>query len=259
MATHSAATEKVSADEEPPTSPADIASALQPTPTMTPEEDEPQAGDCHTDVCHDDFDGDAVRAFASATRAAEGDESDAGIKAAKRAQHHVRQGHLQKAARVLHSVDSMADLRLPEVQQAVIALHPVLPSTSIIPALPPDAPQLILEDDEVMVSLLRRSDNGSASGPSGWGGNMLSSLAQSDLCRMGIIALLKDIMNGNLPQRASSAAAVQQAGGADEARRQVPPHRGRRALLPPCGRHHGQEGHTGRCCTARLRISSASA
>ena len=66
----------------------------------------------------------------------------------------------------------------------------------------PDAPQQILEDDEVMVSLLRKSDNGSASGPSGWGGNMLSSLAQSDLCRMGIVALLKDIMNGNLPERA---------------------------------------------------------
>ena len=34
------------------------------------------------------------------------------------------------------------------------------------------------------------------------GGNMLSSLAQSDLYRAGVIALLKDIMNGNLPERA---------------------------------------------------------
>lgn len=31
---------------------------------------------------------------------------------------------------------------------------------------------------------------------------MLSSLAQSDLCRAGIIALLKDIINGQLPERA---------------------------------------------------------
>ena len=31
---------------------------------------------------------------------------------------------------------------------------------------------------------------------------MLSSLAESDLCRMGIIALLKDILNGQLPERA---------------------------------------------------------
>ena len=53
-----------------------------------------------------------------------------------------------------------------------------------------------------METLLRTSDNGSASGPSGWGGNMLSSLAQSDLCRLGVIALLKDIINGNLPERA---------------------------------------------------------
>jgi hypothetical protein len=147
----------------------------------------------------DDCDDNAASAFTSAPRL---DASHPDVKAAKRAQHHVRQGHLQKAARVLHSVDAMADLRLPEVQQAITELHPELPAASLIPALPLDAPQQILEDDDVMVSLLRQSDNGSASGPSGWGGNMLSSLAQSDLCRMGIIALLKDIVNGNLPERA---------------------------------------------------------
>ena len=47
-----------------------------------------------------------------------------------------------------------------------------------------------------------RADNGSASGPSGWGGNMLSSFAHSDLCRAGVNALLNDIMNGNLPDAA---------------------------------------------------------
>jgi hypothetical protein len=147
----------------------------------------------------DDFGSDATRAF---IYAAESDVGDLNVKAAKRAQHLVRQGHLQKAARVLHSVDAMADLRLSEVQATVSALRPMLPLTSTIPALPSDSPQQILEDDTAMESLLRKSDNGSASGPSGWGGNLLSSLAQSDLCRMGIIALLKDILNGNLPERA---------------------------------------------------------
>ena len=31
---------------------------------------------------------------------------------------------------------------------------------------------------------------------------MISSLAESDLCRAGLIALLKDIINGNVPERA---------------------------------------------------------
>ena len=147
----------------------------------------------------DDYDGDYARAF---TQAANGMPVDPDRKAAKRAQWQVKRGHMQHAARTLHSTATMADLRSEQVRQAVEALHPALPATSVIPPLPADAPQQILEDDEEMVTLLRRSDNGSASGPSGWGGNMLSSLAQSDLCRAGIIALLKDILNGNLPDRA---------------------------------------------------------
>ena len=147
----------------------------------------------------DDYDGDYARAF---TQAANGMPVDPDRKAAKRAQWQVKRGHMQHAARTLHSTATMADLRSEQVRQAVELLHPALPATSVIPPLPADAPQQILEDDEEMVTLLRRSDNGSASGPSGWGGNMLSSLAQSDLCRAGIIALLKDIINGNLPDRA---------------------------------------------------------
>ena len=152
------------------------------------------------DVCDsDEFGGDHVRAFAHALSP---DVSDPDIQAAKRAQHHVQRGHMQKAAHVLHSTATMADQRQPDVQRALAALHPPLPPPSVIPRMLDDAPQPIVEDDKVLVKLLRRSDNGSASGPSGWGGNMLSSLAQSDLCRAGIIALLKDVINGNLPERA---------------------------------------------------------
>ena len=69
------------------------------------------------------------------------DTRDPDIRAANRAQWHVRNGHMQKAARVLHSTADMADLRQAEVQQAIAQLHPALPSTSVIPLLPNDCPQ----------------------------------------------------------------------------------------------------------------------
>ena len=146
----------------------------------------------------DDADDDA-RSF---IRASDPEADDLDSRAAKRAQHHVKQGHMRKAAQVLHSTTTMADLSLPEMQSAVEALHPPLPDGSVIPSLPADSPPIILEDDDVMRVLLRQSNNGSASGPSGWGGNMISTLAESDLCRAGIIALLKDIVNGQLPASA---------------------------------------------------------
>ena len=143
----------------------------------------------------DDADDDA-RSFNRASNPA---ADDLDSRAAKRAQHHVKQGHMRKAAQVLHSTTTMADLSLPEMQSAVEALHPPLPESSVIPSLPAGSPLIILEDDDVIRVLLRQSNNGSASGPSGWCGNMLSTLAESDLCRAGIIALLKDIVNGQLP------------------------------------------------------------
>jgi len=128
--------------------------------------------------------------------------ADPDRQAAKRAQHHVRHGHLSKAAQALYSVTELADLRQAENQQIMRDLHPSLPEGSVLPSLPQHAPEMILEDDAVMHALLRRSNNGAASGPSGWGGNLLSTLVESDICRAGIIALLKDIINGNLPDSA---------------------------------------------------------
>ena len=60
----------------------------------------------------------------------------------------------------------------------------------------------MLEDDVGMRRLLAQSDNGTSAGPSGWGGNMLSILVQSDICRLGVIALLRDVVNGDLPDDA---------------------------------------------------------
>ena len=110
---------------------------------------------------------------------------------------HVKQGHLRKAAQVLHSTTTMADLAVHRKRSQQITEHCSLrlPEGSVLPTLPVDSPHIILEDDDVMRVLIQQSNNGSASGPSRWGGNLLSALAESDLCRAGIIALLKDIIN----------------------------------------------------------------
>jgi hypothetical protein len=65
-----------------------------------------------------------------------------------------------------------------------------------------EAEQVILEDGEAMILIIRKSDNGSAAGPSGWGGNLLAVQAESDICRLGINALLKDILSGSIPEAA---------------------------------------------------------
>ena len=150
-----------------------------------------------SDVDHDD-DEDIKRAWQRGSHPA----NDPDTMAAKRAQHHARNGHLGKAAQTLYCTTTLADLREVENQQAMRDLHPALPDGSIIPQLPPGAPAMILEDDSLLFKILRSSNDGAASGPSGWGGNMISSLIESDICRDGIRTLLKDIINGNLPESA---------------------------------------------------------
>jgi hypothetical protein len=132
----------------------------------------------------------------------EHDPEDDDSKAAKRAKHLVAKGHMKKASQALHSTATMADLTLPSTRQQMEDLHPSLPAGSILPPLPANSHEIILEDDEQMKRVIRSSNNGSASGPSGWGGNMLSSLVEAPICRAGIIALLKDIINGNIPDQA---------------------------------------------------------
>jgi hypothetical protein len=128
------------------------------------------------------------------------DDPDA--QAVRRGRYLGSQGHLQRASKALHSTNGMADLSQPSVQDHMRHLHPALPSSSTIPSLPANIQPTILEDDEVMKKLIRRSNNGACSGPSGWGGNLLSSLVESHICRAGIVALLKDILNGNMSAEA---------------------------------------------------------
>ena len=130
VAQHSAATATV----------ADAASVKAP-------EEAPDTTDDHEECSDEHDDDDYVRAF---TRATDRSKADPDRKAAKRAQWHVRHGHLQQAARALHSTATMADLREPQGEEARAAPPPALPDPSAHPPLPADAPQQILEDDEEM-------------------------------------------------------------------------------------------------------------
>ena len=123
-------------------------------------------------------------------------------RATRRANHFVQCGLTRKAAQVLHSTTHMADLRTAAAQEAMLRLHPRQPPDAALPALPQAAPPSVIEDDAGIRRLLSQSDNGTAAGPSGWGGNMLAALARSDVCRLGVIALLRDVVNGELPDDA---------------------------------------------------------
>ena len=103
---------------------------------------------------------------------------------------------------MLHSTTQIADLRTTAVQETMLRLHPQPASGSALPTLPQAAPSCVLEDDAGLRRLITRSDNGTAAGLSGRGGNMLSILVRSDICRLGVIALLRDIINGELPDDA---------------------------------------------------------
>jgi hypothetical protein len=140
---------------------------------------------------------------ASASTASEVTEADVDdMHAARRAGFLVCRGHIKRASQALHSTSALADLSDPTMQDHLRLLHPALPASSVLPPLPANARHTILEDDEQLKRLIRGSNNGACSGPSGWGGNLLSSLVESHICRAGIAAVLKDIVNGTIPEQA---------------------------------------------------------
>ena len=157
--------------------------------------------DGEAEVAASDSDDERDDAFPSLSGRTSGQRADPDSRAARRADSLVQSGLTRKAAQVLHSTAQMADLRTAEAQEAMLRLHPRQPSTAVLPVIPESAP-LVLEDDADMRRLLTQSDNGTAAGPSGWCGNMLAILAQSDVCRLGFVALLRDIINGELPDEA---------------------------------------------------------
>ena len=76
--------------------------------------------------------------------------------------------------------------------------HLDLPNGSIIPGLPVGA-VLVQVDLDLLQRLMRESDNGSSPGPSGWGTNMLSVLADDPECVESMRVLIERILNDQLP------------------------------------------------------------
>ena len=162
-------------------------------------EDEESNGRVATEADEDDDVEDPLHSFRRRTgQLSTGRDANA----ARRSQYFVEHNLMRKAAQVLHSTSDMVDMRTEAAQQDMLRLHPLPQPTSAIPAMPASAPPTVLEDDEHFRRLIRRADNGTAAGPSGWTGGMLSPLAESDLCRLGVLALLRDIINGELPDEA---------------------------------------------------------
>jgi Reverse transcriptase (RNA-dependent DNA polymerase) len=120
--------------------------------------------------------------------------------AARRANRLVHHGHIRKAAHVLNSTTAKADLSDPEVLEELRSLHPPLPEGSLFPSLPATAPLVHFDDDDIEIHrILRHSNNGSSAGPSGWGGNMVSILADDTTCRVALLRLMQDVCNDNIP------------------------------------------------------------
>ena len=119
--------------------------------------------------------------------------------AACRANRLVHHGHIRKAAHVLNSTTRKADTSDPEVMDLLRALHPPPREGGLFPALSSTAPLIHCDDDDSAIyRILRQSNNGSAAGPSGWGGNMVSILADDRRCSSALLRLLQDIANDGI-------------------------------------------------------------
>jgi len=117
-------------------------------------------------------------------------------RAAQRAQRHFELGHGQKAMQTLASVTELADLDVASERRKLKDLHPH--AECDMPACPADAPEVAV-DFEWMQEAMRLSDTGAAEGPSGWGSNFLSVLADDPHCVQAMAFFVQQIVNNRLP------------------------------------------------------------
>ena len=99
---------------------------------------------------------------------------------------------------------SLAPL-VPSTVEKLRALHPpaAVPASSL-PSLPESSPRIHV-DGKVLADLVKgKVANGSSPGPSGWTGELLLALTGDPDCLAGIVALVEDIINGLLDDRARS-------------------------------------------------------
>jgi hypothetical protein len=123
-------------------------------------------------------------------------DSTADARTAQRAQRHFELGHAQKAMQTLASVTELADLDIVGERRKLSDLHPQ--AECAMPVCPADAPEVAV-DFEWMQEAMRLSDTGAAEGPSGWGSNYLSVLADDPHCVQAMAFFVQQIVNNRLP------------------------------------------------------------
>jgi hypothetical protein len=117
----------------------------------------------------------------------------------KRVKRLIRTGHLRRATQTLNTTTTMADCTQPEVLAQLEQLHPDLPADAVIPGLPATSAPIQLSNDSHLRRILLHTNSGASGGPSGWAGNMLSTLVNSTTCMDGLACLFQDILNNDLP------------------------------------------------------------
>ncbi|WP_331035221.1 reverse transcriptase domain-containing protein [Lactovum miscens] len=110
-----------------------------------------------------------------------------------------KKGDLSRASRLLNSFSSLAPINNMTIQK-LKELHPPADfGSDVIPQTPADSPIVIIDDAKAnsLYSIMQFS-NGSSPGPSGWGGNMVSSLLLNDECKALFVLFIEDIINARI-------------------------------------------------------------
>ena len=112
----------------------------------------------------------------------------------------VEDNYLSKAIQRLNAPHDIEIKPYDRLLNELRELHPQ--KSSNIPPLPSNLPDLIAidPDDPKFIRILKRMDNGSCPGLSGWSGNMISILADDEDCRRYLAHLLSTMLNGLLPE-----------------------------------------------------------
>ena len=108
-------------------------------------------------------------------------------------------GHISKAAdgifRQQYAISPSLD---DSAVQKLRAKHPAPSESDVIPALPANAPSVVITK-VMLAAAISRADNGSAPGISGITGSMLRLLWSDEQCQKGLVVLANDIVNGAVP------------------------------------------------------------
>ena len=119
--------------------------------------------------------------------------------AVQRAERMYRQGDAGRAMMALTSTTGMADLAERDERDKLRLLHPA--SSDLMPQCPAGAAAVHVHR-EWIAAQMRASDTGASPGPSGYGSNFLSVLAEDQQCVTAIALLIEQIVNNRLPAAA---------------------------------------------------------